>query len=291
MSVTYPRTGRAAQQDLRAVRTCSHRHGLAYSSLTNRYRAAARSGRHAGQILHPHAVAAQIRITSSQPRRNSLGSPTGRSDPVQAGGSAAAAGQGRLIADAGTASIIGLAHSRRHHPARQDRQPESSTPRHTTRHSERFRGNVRDVAAGRGTPQSLGLRDGCCMHGCRAHHRDHPGQLPHRGPRQRAEAGRVRQRDAPGGDRAAAPLLHSSPGCAHRAIAARHSQDDLPFKGQASYWSAQVGDELYKNLVWSYERPIPRARQIAGLMCFYNERVQLTISEQHQQDRKTSPCL
>ena len=33
-----------------------------------------------------------------------------------------------------------------------------------------------------------------------------------------------------------------------------------PFKGQASYWSAQVGDELHKNLVWSYERPIPRAR-------------------------------
>jgi len=63
-----------------------------------------------------------------------------------------------------------------------------------------------------------------------------------------------------------------------------------PFKGQASYWSAQVGDELYKNLVWSYERPIPRASQIAGLMCFYHERVQLTISEQHQPDRKTSSC-
>jgi uncharacterized protein (DUF427 family) len=63
-----------------------------------------------------------------------------------------------------------------------------------------------------------------------------------------------------------------------------------PFKGQASYWSAQVGDELYKNLVWSYERPIPRARRIAGLMCFYNERVQLIISEQHQRDRKTSSC-
>jgi uncharacterized protein (DUF427 family) len=63
-----------------------------------------------------------------------------------------------------------------------------------------------------------------------------------------------------------------------------------PFKGQASYWSAQVGDELYKNLVWSYESPIPQARQIAGLMCFYNERVQLIISEQHQQDRKTLSC-
>jgi uncharacterized protein (DUF427 family) len=61
-----------------------------------------------------------------------------------------------------------------------------------------------------------------------------------------------------------------------------------PFKGQASYWSAQVGGELHKNLVWSYETPIPAAGQIAGLMCFYNERVELTISDHHQQDPTTS---
>jgi uncharacterized protein (DUF427 family) len=61
-----------------------------------------------------------------------------------------------------------------------------------------------------------------------------------------------------------------------------------PFKGQASYWSAQVGDKLYKDLVWSYETPIPSAQQIAGLMCFYNERVELTISDRHRQDPKAS---
>src|SRR5918992_210496 len=32
-----------------------------------------------------------------------------------------------------------------------------------------------------------------------------------------------------------------------------------PFKGQASYWSVQVGDEIHDNLVWSYETPIPEA--------------------------------
>ena len=52
-----------------------------------------------------------------------------------------------------------------------------------------------------------------------------------------------------------------------------------PFKGQASYWSAEVGGETYKDLVWSYETPIPAARQIAGLMCFYNNRVELTVSD------------
>ena len=61
-----------------------------------------------------------------------------------------------------------------------------------------------------------------------------------------------------------------------------------PFKGQASYWSAQVGEELYKDLVWSYETPVPAAQQIAGLMCFYNERVELTISDPHRQDPRAS---
>jgi uncharacterized protein (DUF427 family) len=50
-----------------------------------------------------------------------------------------------------------------------------------------------------------------------------------------------------------------------------------PFKGQASYWSAQVGGETHENIVWSYETPIPGAAGIAGLMCFYPERVELTV--------------
>jgi uncharacterized protein (DUF427 family) len=50
-----------------------------------------------------------------------------------------------------------------------------------------------------------------------------------------------------------------------------------PFKGEASYWSVQVGDDVHENLVWSYESPIPGASGIAGLMCFYNEKVDLTV--------------
>ena len=61
-----------------------------------------------------------------------------------------------------------------------------------------------------------------------------------------------------------------------------------PFKGEASYWSAEVGGEVYEDLVWSYETPIPAAQQIAGLMCFYNERVELTISDRHRQDPRAS---
>lgn len=62
-----------------------------------------------------------------------------------------------------------------------------------------------------------------------------------------------------------------------------------PYKGQASYWSAQVGGETYQDLVWSYETPIPGAEQIAGLLCFYNERVELTVGEEHQPDAAGRP--
>ena len=50
-----------------------------------------------------------------------------------------------------------------------------------------------------------------------------------------------------------------------------------PFKGDASYWSVQVGDAVHDDVVWSYETPIPAAAEIAGLLCFYNERVDLSV--------------
>ncbi len=50
-----------------------------------------------------------------------------------------------------------------------------------------------------------------------------------------------------------------------------------PFKGDASYWSVEVGGKVYDDVAWSYEHPIPGARQIAGLVCFYPERVDMTI--------------
>lgn len=55
-----------------------------------------------------------------------------------------------------------------------------------------------------------------------------------------------------------------------------------PFKGDASYWSAQVGGRTYEDVVWSYEAPIPGAEGIAGLMCFYPERAELTVSGERQ---------
>jgi len=50
-----------------------------------------------------------------------------------------------------------------------------------------------------------------------------------------------------------------------------------PFKGQASYWSVRAGEHRLENVVWSYPEPIPDAEGIAGLLSFYNDRVQITI--------------
>jgi uncharacterized protein (DUF427 family) len=58
-----------------------------------------------------------------------------------------------------------------------------------------------------------------------------------------------------------------------------------PFKGQASYWSAQVDGETHEDLVWSYETPIPQAEGITGLMSFYPDRVELTVNGERQPAR------
>ncbi len=60
-----------------------------------------------------------------------------------------------------------------------------------------------------------------------------------------------------------------------------------PFKGQAAYWSVEVGGNVHDDVVWSYRNPIPGAEGIADLMCFYNERVELTINGAHLPSPKT----
>jgi uncharacterized protein (DUF427 family) len=50
-----------------------------------------------------------------------------------------------------------------------------------------------------------------------------------------------------------------------------------PFKGQASYWTLELGDAVHDGLVWSYEAPIPAAEAIAGRMSFFNERVEILV--------------
>ena len=46
-----------------------------------------------------------------------------------------------------------------------------------------------------------------------------------------------------------------------------------PYKGHASTWSVDAGGRRHENLAWSYEQPLPDAGAIAGLVAFWDERV------------------
>ena len=50
-----------------------------------------------------------------------------------------------------------------------------------------------------------------------------------------------------------------------------------PFKGEASYWSADIGGTSHDGIVWAYETPIAAAQEIAGLLCFYPDRTELSV--------------
>ncbi|MDP6283110.1 MAG: DUF427 domain-containing protein [Acidimicrobiales bacterium] len=52
-----------------------------------------------------------------------------------------------------------------------------------------------------------------------------------------------------------------------------------PHKGDARYWSIEVDDRHLEDAVWSYETPIESMSAISGLLCFYDERVQLNIED------------
>lgn len=62
-----------------------------------------------------------------------------------------------------------------------------------------------------------------------------------------------------------------------------------PYKGEASYYSVRLPNgELAKDLIWSYEQPLDEVRRIAGLLCFFNERVDLELDGELQ-ERPESP--
>jgi uncharacterized protein (DUF427 family) len=50
-----------------------------------------------------------------------------------------------------------------------------------------------------------------------------------------------------------------------------------PFKGDASYFTLSLGDGVHDGIAWTYETPIPTAEGITGLLCFFNDRVELTV--------------
>jgi uncharacterized protein (DUF427 family) len=72
-------------------------------------------------------------------------------------------------------------------------------------------------------------------------------------------------------------LLHSSA-----------TQTHCPYKGTAEYWSVNVGQALHQDVVWIYRTPLPESQKVAGLACFYDEKVDVFIDGERQ-DRPQTP--
>ena len=54
-------------------------------------------------------------------------------------------------------------------------------------------------------------------------------------------------------------------------LVATPSVSHCPYKGQAQYWSAQVGDGVLEDIAWSYRTPLPESQKVAGMVAFFNE--------------------
>lgn len=52
---------------------------------------------------------------------------------------------------------------------------------------------------------------------------------------------------------------------------------ECPYKGTASYHSVKTGEDLHEDLVWYYPEPRSEVAGIAGLLSFYNEKVDLIV--------------
>ncbi len=70
------------------------------------------------------------------------------------------------------------------------------------------------------------------------------------------------------------------------------TETHCPYKGTARYFDLRLGgpasDQVYRDFVWIYRTPLPESQKIAGLVCFYNEKVDLYVDEVRQ-DRPHTP--
>jgi uncharacterized protein (DUF427 family) len=60
-----------------------------------------------------------------------------------------------------------------------------------------------------------------------------------------------------------------------------------PYKGTAQAWSVRLDGVLHADLVWSYPTPLPESQKIAGLMAFYNEKLDIEVDGALQQRPST----
>jgi uncharacterized protein (DUF427 family) len=61
------------------------------------------------------------------------------------------------------------------------------------------------------------------------------------------------------------------------------TETGCPYKGFARYWNVRTGDTTHEDLAWSYPTPLPESQKVAGLVCFYNEKVDLVVDGERRE--------
>jgi uncharacterized protein (DUF427 family) len=60
-----------------------------------------------------------------------------------------------------------------------------------------------------------------------------------------------------------------------------------PYKGRAETWSVRDGEALHEDLAWSYPAPLPESQKVAGLIAFYDEKLDIEVDGVLQQRPRT----
>ena len=65
------------------------------------------------------------------------------------------------------------------------------------------------------------------------------------------------------------------------------TETHCPYKGSAKYFSVEIDGHIHEDFVWIYRTPLPESQKIAGLVSFYNEKVDLYVDGELQERPRT----
>jgi uncharacterized protein (DUF427 family) len=67
------------------------------------------------------------------------------------------------------------------------------------------------------------------------------------------------------------------------------TRTECPYKGEAEHWSARIDGSLYEDIAWTYKIAMPEVAKIAGLICFYEERIDAFVLDGELQPKLVTP--
>lgn len=70
-------------------------------------------------------------------------------------------------------------------------------------------------------------------------------------------------------------------------LAENDRRSSCPYKGDATFFDGHINGSRIEDIAWTYTLPRPEATPIAGHICFYDEKVDIDIDGERQQQPRT----